>query len=105
MRLGPRTGPSSKRSTLLPRPHPALMEQEPGTWAAHSSLLSLRCDSRRREVSDKIEVIENLGKVDELVIMARWHTFLKARGLPIRPPLVDDKPTMRGESRRRCHAE
>jgi len=44
------------------------------------------------KVSDKIEVIENLGKVvDKLLIGgAMAYTFLKAQGLPIGKSLVED---------------
>jgi len=44
------------------------------------------------KVSDKIDVIENLGKiVDQLVIGgAMAYTFLKAQGLPIGKSLVED---------------
>src|SRR3954454_9569120 len=44
------------------------------------------------KVSDKIEVIENLGKVvDRLLIGgAMAYTFLKAQGLPIGKSLVED---------------
>ena len=43
-------------------------------------------------MSDKIEVIENLGKVvDRLLIGgAMAYTFLKAQGLPIGKSLVED---------------
>jgi phosphoglycerate kinase len=47
------------------------------------------------KVSDKIEVIENLGKVvDRLLIGgAMAYTFLKAQGLPIGKSLVEDDKT------------
>jgi len=57
-------------------------------------------DSGRAKVSDKIEVIENLGKiVDRLLIGgAMAYTFLKAQGLPTGKSLVEeDKVELAGK--------